>query len=218
VRSYEVEQQGGTRASVTGNTDFRQPCPHDLGRVDVDADQLAGNFEEAVLIHVIVGRPEFGADRQHHIRGLDQLARSLEKLADIETPSGWLGRQDATAVGGHRHRRIELLQRVRADFLPLAHFAPPPDEDHRRLGRIQQGLLPRQSLQLLPFEGTGRATRDGVFRHAADDPAVRQHDIDRQFDVNRARAGAVEHGERAGQRRRKFFGTVDRVAEGRDLC
>ena len=48
----------------------RQRCrgpARQLRGVDVDADQVGGQGEAAILVHVAIGRPQLGPERQHQV-------------------------------------------------------------------------------------------------------------------------------------------------------
>ncbi len=206
-RGQHVQERlhGGTR--IAGKRQIGRPRPKHLGGVDVDADQIRGKGGHAPLVHVVVGRPHFGSDGEHAIAGFEQLAHRHERGAgrDGQQVSG---REQAATVHRHDRGRVKTFgqrpQRLRGPAGPAA------GQDHGPLGT-------RQSPRCL-VQGTCRWMREGrrrtPRRHVRRRNLVPQ--IERDLDVNRTRALAVEHSEGLLEHGRQVGQGMQRLAEGTD--
>ncbi|MNQ79474.1 hypothetical protein D3C85_944200 [compost metagenome] len=177
----------------------------ELARVDIDADQLAGQ-RQAFAPEVGIGH--LGAHRQHQVGLLDHLParRHTEAGAGIQRR---LGGQQALAGNTGEHRRGQSLAERLHGFGGLQRTAAGDDHRPRRGGQ-----LVRRRLQRLDV---GQATAGAA--HHFMTPVARHRGgehIERHGDMHRARPLAVEHRKGAGDQLGQVLGGQGHGGEGGD--
>ena len=88
---------------------------HGLFGIDIDANKGAVQCGRALLVPVVIGGADFGADGQNDIRFRHQGARCGQARIGGDG-KGMAGRQNTAAIHGHDDRGIETLGQF-TDFI-----------------------------------------------------------------------------------------------------
>ncbi|MNM50463.1 hypothetical protein D3C81_615030 [compost metagenome] len=186
---------------------MRRVIAHGLVRVDIDAQQLAGNLETTGEGDVVVGLGQLGADGQNHVGFGDQRTGGDQALGrtDQQRVSGF---EHALGIDGQRHRSVQQLGQL--SQLGGGIDGAATGKNQRTLGAGQQFGHTRNGRR----RSTGAVN---VHRQAAEQVVgvFNQH-VQWNFDVHRARTTGLEQRERAGQHARQLGRRHQRVGKRRD--
>ncbi|MNV82761.1 hypothetical protein D3C71_1765150 [compost metagenome] len=105
------EQGLGGLLGIGHQRQLGQVVAHGLVRIDVDAQQAAGDFKATFEGHVIVSFGKLGTNRQNHIRFGHQLTGCRQRLGrtDLQRMAGG---QYTLGVDGQRHRCLQVLRQA----------------------------------------------------------------------------------------------------------
>ena len=166
---------------------------------DIDADHARQIGQLAIAIHVVVGRPEFGAQRQHRVGRGGSARGTASRLGVAGTASGWPC-ISPRALTVWIDRGIQRLgQRLHSRLRQSGH--------RRRSG--SPGALPAFSRADASASACGTAI-GGCGRPAGGGQrrAGQAHHVGRNLDMRRAGAAAQHRGKGAVKRGAQLGGVV----------
>ena len=169
-----------------------------LGGIDVDADHPGRSGQAALRVHVIVGRTEFGAHRQHGIGTRNQCAHRRQTGAGSDGQG--VAIHQATGVDGLNHRRADPFgQRLQCRFGPPRAAARQND---RAPGAVQQARGGTQ----IGGVGNRREWQPGRDGQGG---AGHWHHVQRHLQMHRSAPRGGQRGKGAVQRAGQRLGAVN---------
>ncbi|MNX90543.1 hypothetical protein D3C86_1225980 [compost metagenome] len=202
-----TEQSLGGVARVGHQCHVRRVVAHGLVRVDIDAQQLARNFEATGEGHVVVGLGQFSADGQYHVGLGDQRSGGDQALgrADQQRVAGG---EHALGIDGQGDRRVQQFSQL--SQLDGRVDGAATGENQRTLGAGQQFGHARH--------GARRSTGAVDIDRQAGEQVVGffNQNIQRNFNVHRTRTASLEQCKGASQHTRQFRRRHQGVGERRD--
>ena len=168
-RGKQIVGDGGGRRlnGETSRVSLQLRC------TDVDPDEVGHGGHGSGGVHIVVGWPQFGAQRQHHVGVGDQGAHGLKARAGRDAQRMLV--QQTPGVDGLHHRRIEPLGQRLYRLRCVAH--PTPGEDHHALRCAQLFSGEADAVAII------RQRRRGLRGPRIVGCEGRSGDIQRDFDV-----------------------------------
>ena len=205
LRLQGCEQRLGGLLGIGHQRQLGQVVTHRLVRVDIDAQQAAGDLEAALERHVVIGLGQLGADGQHHIGLGDQRTGSRQRLGRTDLQRV-VRRQQPLGIDGQRHWRLQVLGQSGQRRASRQRTTPGENQWPTCLGQAL-GHLPYCLRRSARAAGTDGPRRQQVIG------GLDQH-VQRNLDMHRAWPRAIEHGKGPGQHLGQVVGAHQRLREG----